>query len=91
MQIKKFENYESISLDTRYEIRLIDKNGDECEFNEPYKYDYNPFDLEEVVALLIKYEKKKYNLIIKKIVESNVDKETIDNVKMKLDAKKYNL
>ena len=59
MNIKRFESYNDVRLDTQYELRLLDKFGEELE----YDYDdddknFNPFSLEDTVKLYMKYEKK---------------------------------
>jgi len=93
MYIKKFENYNKIKLDTRYELKVI--MGDE-EYDFDYTGDdvnYNPFSLEETVKLYMLHEKE-YNpneLVIKQISEKIVPKKTIDDIIIKISSKKYNL
>ena len=91
MNIKRFESYNDVRLDTRYEIRLLDKFDEELE----YDYDdddknFNPFSLEDTVKMYMKYEKKHKpgQLIIKQIVEKTVPKKTVDGIAQRL---KYNL
>jgi len=101
MYIKKFEKYNEIKLDTRYELRIVDKNahvddyGDELEFSiVGDDLNFNPFSLEEIVKLYMKHEKDGYRpgeLIIKQVTEKTVSRKTIDDIILKINSKKYNL
>jgi hypothetical protein len=94
MKILKFNEINELPDLCRYKIIKIDKNG-ETYFND---VPYDPYDLEDAVKILMKFEKK-YNLIIKKFsfvfsewqTGEIVDKETIDKIKIWIDSEKYNL
>ena len=92
MKIKLFENFE-VDLDTHYEIKQIDKNGDLENFESGYDDfdDINPYDLEDVVKYFYKYEDKVHSLLIYKVTETVVDTDEIEKIKLKLAAKKYNI
>ena len=92
MKILRF-NENSIELDTYYKIMRTDRNGDAEEFSDFYfDYDnYNPFDLKEMVNMLIIVEKEYKGLFIKKVSEKIVDNETINKIRLEIEAKKYNL
>jgi hypothetical protein len=93
MKILKFNEGTNfpIDLNTTYEISMIDENGDVVDFDEHRSYDYNPFDLEDVVGILMIFEKKYKGLFINKITVEPINKEIIDKIKLKLYAKNYNL
>ena len=95
MKIKLFEKYieEPIDGNVIYSVTDIDKNGDKIGFelsDEEYN-ETNPFSLVDAVKIFMKYEKTRPNLIIIKITEELVDNKTIEEVKIKLAANKYNL
>ena len=94
MKIKLFEHFD-VDLDTHYEIRILDINGD-LSSNVELDDETNPFDLEEVVKFYVKYEKKFHRsignkLCIYKVTETYVEDEEIEKIKLKLAAKKYNI
>ena len=91
MKIKKFENYERIDLSVRYEIRYYDNNLQDEVIVGENEYNYNPFDIKDMVELLMKYEKKGLDVYLIRTKEEMVDKKTIEDVKLKIRAEKYNL
>lgn len=91
--IKLFENFDEIDLDVYYELWTLDRNGEEEEFisGDGDDDNYNPYDLNEMVILLMNHEKYNKDLFIKKITKENIDKEIIDRIKMQLKVNKYNI
>ena len=92
MKIKLFENFE-VDLDTHYEIKQVDGNGDLEPFESGFDDfdDINPYDLKEVVEYFSKYENDVPSLLIYKVTETVVDTDEIEKIKLKLAAKKYNI
>lgn len=93
MKIKTFENFE-VDLDVTYELADYNDYGEEIRLNtsdEEEYYNINPYDLEEMVKLYMKYKKKYPNLKIKKVISDFVDEKTIQDILVKLDSDKYNL
>jgi len=92
MKIKLFENFDQVDLDIFYELWTFDKNGDEEEFHTLTEdSEYNMYDLTDMVKLFMKYEKYDTNLFIKKITKEIIDNETIEKIKLSIEAKKYNI
>lgn len=91
MKIQLFENFE-VDLDVQYVLRTVDMAGDEMDIPlENEDFNYNPYDLEEMVKLYIKKKKEYDQINIFKITEEVIDEETINKIKLNLTAKKYNL
>lgn len=95
MKIKLFEKYieEETSLDIIYGITDFDKNGDRIGFevSDEENDQWNPFSLVDTVKIFIKYEKTHPNLVIEKMTTEIVDPKIINEIKLELSAKKYNL
>lgn len=93
MEIKKIENYnnEPIGQDSYYEIWLFNKAGDEVQLDMERYFEYNPFDLNDIVELYLKLKGYEHVYFIKKISEEIVDLTVIPEIAIKLDTKKYNL
>lgn len=89
-----FENFEDIDLNVRYELRKMDRHGDmeeEIDYENGDDDNTNPYSLEEVVKLYMKYKKKNPSLFIKKITEEIISNDEIEQVKINMSGKKYNL
>jgi len=94
MRLKTFENYEEINLDVHYELRKMDRHGDmeeEIEYENGDDDNTNPYSLEDMVQLYIKYKKKNPSLFIKKITEEILSNDDIEKVIINMTGNKYNL
>jgi hypothetical protein len=95
MKIKLFEKYieEIINENVIYGITDFDKHGDRIGFevSDDENDEWNPFSLVDTVKIYIKYKATHPNLQIEKMITEIVDDKTIDEIKMKLTANKYNL
>jgi len=104
--MKYLKTFEStiIDLDVHYEIRYYDNelhdevivSGSDFELfsssDDSDDVNYNPFDLKDMVKLLLKYENEmSESLYIVKITRNEVTKKEIDDVKLEIEAEKYNL
>lgn len=100
MKIKKFESHKYIGeiQDPYYEIYYSTMIGDNCKINlTDDDFIYNPFDLNDIIELYIKYFDKYTNnksvseYYIKKISEELVDLESIPEIALRITSKKYNI
>lgn len=95
MKIKLFERFDIskffISTEPYYEIYGIDQRDDEYLVEIDEYYDYNPYDLEDIVKLLEDFRKRGGLFFIKKITPEIVDEKTIEQIILKLNSKKYNI
>jgi hypothetical protein len=91
MKIKLFENFNEI--DVMYGVSDLDKNGDKIglDLSEDESDEYDPFSLVDSVVIFMKYEKTHPNLFIEKMTTEIVDKEIINEIKLKLLSNKYNI
>jgi len=91
---------ENVKLDIVYEIRGVDVNGDE--YIPPVEdddYNYNPYDLKEVVKLLIIKNKKQSTHIpsenprlhIVKVTTEKVPQDKLEQIRIEIEGDKYNL
>ena len=88
---------ERVNLDVVYEIRGTDNNGDEyMPRHEEDDANYNPYDLKEMVKLLIKKRQNGYDhyhtgLYIVKVTTEKVPQETLEKIRLEIEAEKYNM
>ncbi len=85
--LKLYENL-NIDLNVYYQIKGTDTNGDIFEPVGADDANYNPYDLSEIVKLMIKMNRP--NLHIVKISEEVVDDKTLNDV-IEYQIDKYNL
>jgi hypothetical protein len=95
MKIELFEKFNlssfNILTEPYYEIYGIDRRDDEYLVNIDEYYEYNPYDLEDVVKLLDDLRKKGGVFFIKKITPEVVDEKVIEQIILGLKSKTYNI
>lgn len=93
---------ERIDFDVTYEIKGTDINGDDVDIiEEDDDANYNPYDLKDMVRLLIKKNKeyssrqipssKSLRLFLIKVTRERVPHETLEKIRLELTTDKYNL
>ena len=91
MKIVLFESFEENSLNVKYEIMEIRKNGDIEDFfsGDDNYFDFNPYDLVEVVEYMMKYEDEyKGSLFINKLTSERVSDEELEKAKISIEDRK---
>ena len=98
-ELEDISNYninENISPDVFYQIKCICSNSGD-EFTPEViddDYNYNPYDIKEMVKLLIKkrqsYSKNNKPFLVK-VTTTKVPQNIIKNIEMELKAEKYNI
>jgi len=91
MKVKLFENFE-VDLEVYY-VLMYNVNGDDIKIPLTINddFNFNPYDLDEMVKLMIKYEKKYRSIFLNKVTTQKVSDDEIKDAKIRIDAKKYNL
>jgi len=101
-KIQRYKDYlinsinENVVFGERYELRGIDKLGDVyVPFIDVGDNNYNPFDLEEMVKLLIKTKNSRHykeeEIFIVKVKTERISNNVINDIKIKFESEKYNL
>ena len=84
---------ENVDLNITYEVRGNDAGEEWFPPEDDNDANYNPFDLNEVVKLLIEKEKLygEYELYIVKVTTDILPDEEIERMKMQITGDKYNI